>query len=223
METLNIQTRESSEDLTKMRESGDVPAVLYGPKQESISIKLKQTDFIKLYKQVGESAIISLNLDDGKEEHESLIHDLSIDPVKNTVEHVDFYVIERGKELTVNVPIEFIGIAPAEKDFNGVLVKVLHEVPIKARPKDLPQKIEVSLESLEELSSQINLKDIVLPEGVTLDADPEEAVVVMQEAKEEPEEEVETPDMDSIEVVGEKTGEEEGEEGESKGGEESSE
>jgi len=91
----------------------------------------------------------------------------------------------------------------------------MHELPIEARPRDLPQHLEVSLESLVDMDSQILAKDIILPEGVTLDVDANEPIVVVSAQKEEEEEETEAPDLDSIEVEGEKKeegGESEGEE-----------
>ena len=109
------------------------------------------------------------------------------------------------------MPLEFVGESQGEKS-GGVLVKVMHEVEIEASPKNLPHSIEVSVESLVEVGSQINAKDIVMPEGVELKANPEETIALIQEAKEEEDEPVEAPDLDSIEVAGEKKQEEDSEE-----------
>ena len=95
------------------RKEGYIPAVFYGPKEPSESISISIRDFKKVWDSAGESSIISL-LVSGKE-HEALIHDVDFHPVSGEPRHADFYVIEKGKKVTVDVPLEFIGIAPAVK------------------------------------------------------------------------------------------------------------
>jgi len=111
---LQVEKREAKEDLKAMRAEGIVPAVFYGKVQEPVSIKMKEGDFIRAYREAGESAIIILEV--GDEEHEVLVHDVTVDAVKTKVQHVDFYAIERGKMLSIDVPIHFTGEAPVEKD-----------------------------------------------------------------------------------------------------------
>jgi large subunit ribosomal protein L25 len=208
MLTIKAEIRGGKENSAQLRENGLVPAVFYGPKQTSTSVKIKEGDFIKAYNEVGESSV--LILDDGTEQHEALIHDVQFDAVSSKVTHVDFYVIEKGKKVEVAVPLEFVGQAPAEKTLGGVLVKVVYEVEIKALPKDLPHNIEVDVSSLVDFDSQIHASDIKLPAGVELITEPEEVIVLVQAHKEEVIEEVAADvDLSSIEV--EKKGKEEAE------------
>lgn len=209
MISIQAEVRDGSENNTELRKNGYIPAVFYGPKEDSTPIKLKEGDFLSVYEKAGESTIISLK--EGENEHESLVHDVQFDPITGKPTHVDFYVIEKGKKVEVSVPLNFIGISPAEKNLGGVLVKVVHELPISALPKDLPSEIEVSLESLVDFETQIKAGDIKIPEGVELDVEPEEVIALVQEPKEEEEEPVEEVDLDSIEVE-EKGKKEEGEE-----------
>jgi large subunit ribosomal protein L25 len=197
MISIQAEVRDGSENNVELRKEGFVPAVFYGPKEDSTPIKIKEGDFIKLYEEAGESTIISLK--EGENEHESLIHDVQFDPITGKAIHVDFYVIEKGKKVEVSVPLNFLGVAPAEKNLGGVLVKVVHELPISALPKDLPSEIEVSLESLVDFDSQIKASDIKIGGGVELKVEPEEVIALVQEPKEEEEEPVEM-DLDSIEV-----------------------
>jgi len=90
--TLNIEKRADSERADALRKAGILPAIIYGPKQESISIKLSQKEFDKVFKKAGESSVIEL-VGVG-ETHDALIHDFDLDPVKDVIRHVDFYVIE---------------------------------------------------------------------------------------------------------------------------------
>ncbi len=209
MLTIKAEIRGGNENSAQLRESGFIPAVFYGPKQDSTSIKLKEVEFMKVYKEAGESAIITLN--DGSEDHETLIHDVQFDAISHRPIHADFYVIEKGKKVEVAVPLEFVGQAPAEKTLGGVLVKVAHEIEIKAMPKDLPHAIEVDISSLVDFESQIHASDIKLPAGVELVTDAEEVIALVQEHKEEViDDTAATVDLSSIEV--EKKGKEETEE-----------
>ncbi len=196
--TVEKRERTGTNSLGALRAEGFIPAVVYGKKEENTPIKLSIRDFKKAFKSAGESAIITLKgLDDDKE---VLIHDVDFEPVKGEPRHVDFYAIERGKKLTVTVPLEFIGVAPAVKELGGVLVKVLHELEIEVLPRDLPQSIEVDISPIADFETSLHVKDLVLPEGVASTADPEEVVASANEAKEEVFEEPEAVDMDAIEV-----------------------
>lgn len=208
---LKVEKRDLKEGLDMLRKSGKVPAVFYGPKEPSTPIKLTLSDFKKAWKTAGESTVISL--EGNGVEAEVLIQDVDLDPVTDVPIHVDFYAIEKGKKLKVDVPLEFIGVSPAVKDLGAVLVKVLHTIEIEALPKDLPHKLEVDISVLVAFDSVSTAKDIKLPAGVTLKTKPEEVVASVYEPKEEVIE-VAPVDLSSIEV--EKKGKEakEGVEGE---------
>jgi len=216
MLTLKADKREGKEKNTDLRKKGIVPAIFYGPKEDSTPIKVSETDFMKVYDEAGESSIINLN--DGSNEHEALIHDVQFDAISGRPVHVDFYVIEKGKKVEVHVPIEFVETSPAEKQLGGVLVKVMHELHIEALPKDLPANVEADLSVLVDFESQIKAGDIKLPEGVDLLAEADEIIALVQEHKEEEEQET-APDLDSIEVEEKGKKEEDSTEG-NEGGEE---
>jgi large subunit ribosomal protein L25 len=197
-----------------LRRDGFIPAVYYGPKEESTPISIKTAEFKKLWKGSGESSVINIKVD-GKE-LEALIHEVAFHPVSGEPLHADFYVIEKGKKVTVDVGLDFIGVSPAVKELGGMIVKVMHEIEIEAMPKDLPHSIDVDISVLTDFEKHIAIKDLKLPEGVRATADPEDMVVMVHEAKEEVEEEPVEMDLDSIEV--EKKGkEEEGEESSGEG------
>ncbi len=210
MLSLSIEKRDIKANLETLRKGGSIPAVFYGRKEESTPISLKETDFMKVWKVAGESSVIVLKVDG--EEHEALIHDIDLDPVSGKVKHADFYVIEKGKKLKVNIPIEFEGVSPAVKELGGTLVKVVHEVEIEALPKDLPHNLIVDVSTLVNFESRITAGDIKLPAGVELVTSPEEVVVLAAEAKEEVIEETAPVDLSAIEVSVEK-GKKEEEEG----------
>ncbi len=198
MISLEAEIRDGSKNNIELRKNGYIPAVFYGPKEDSTPVKIKEKDFLRVYSEAGEATIITLK--EGSNEHDCLIHDIQFDPLSGKVVHADFYVIEKGKKVEVSVPLNFIGQSPAEKNLGGVLVKVVHELPIKALPKDLITEIEVSLEVLVDFQAQIKASDINLPEGVELTVEPEEVIALVQEPREEEEEPEPEIDLDSIEV-----------------------
>lgn len=198
--TLNVEKREKN-GIKTLREGGKIPAVFYGRKEESTPISVLEKDFQKVWGEAGESTIISLH--GAGRDIDAIIHDVQIHPVTDRPLHIDFYVIEKDRKLTVDVPLEFIGEAPAEKA-GFVLAKALHEIEVESLPANLPQYIEVDVITLIDLESQILIKDLKLPEGVESTAEPEEVVISVNEAREEePETPTEEPDMESIEVEGE--------------------
>lgn len=194
---LPVTVRDKATKLDALRKSGNVPAVVYGPKQEAMDITISAKEFDKVLKEAGESTIVEL--DGLKEAVEVLIKNVDFNPVKSQVVHVDFYAIELGKEMSTHVPLEFVGVAPVEEDRLGSVTKVLHEVMVTCMPKDLPSHIDVDVSSLVTIEDKIHISDLNVPKGVVIDMEADESVAVVSVAKEEVEEETEV-DMDAIEV-----------------------
>lgn len=203
MKTLNATKRSKTEKLAIVRSNGMVPAVVYGAKVDNTSISVPSIDFIKAWKEAGESSTLMLSLE-GKN-IDVLIHEVQVDPIKGFPKHVDFLAVDMNKPIEVSVPLEFVGVAPAEKNGLGVLAKVIHEVEISALPKDIPAHITVDISSLETLENQIHVSDIVLPKGVTMISDVEEVVALVAAVKEE----VESAPMDLSSIEVEKKGKKE--------------
>ena len=198
--TINLKAEKRTKigKLESLRKEGFMPAVFYGHKKEATPIQINKVDFIKAWKNAGESTVIKLSTPEG--EIEALIHDVDIDPVIGEPRHADFYVFEKGHKVEIEVPLEFIGISPAVKDLGGALMKILHELKIKADPANLPHQIEVDISSITELEGQILAKDIVLPKGVELMEHAEEVVVTVATPRAEKVEEEAPVDLSAIEV-----------------------
>jgi large subunit ribosomal protein L25 len=183
--------------------AGHIPAVVYGPKQEPISISLEEKTFDKIRKVAGESTILELT--GLAEPIEVLIKSIDFSPTRIELIHVDFYAIERGKDMTTNIAIELIGESPAEKNNIGMVTKVMHDITVTCRPSVLPSQIDVDISVLDAADSKITVADLPALEGVTYDADQEEAVAVISVARDEVvDEDPEEVDMDAIPVDGAK-------------------
>lgn len=195
---LKASKRDTAQKPEEIRAAGSIPAVFYGPKEAAQAVTVSYSEFDKVFKEAGESTLVILDVDGT--EHETLVHDVDYHPVRGTISHVDFYVIEKGKKVQVHVPLEFVGVAPAEKTLGGTLVKVMHEVEVEAMPKDLPHEIEVDIASLETFDSQIHASDIKLPSGVVLVTEAEEVIALVQAPNEESDEPAEAIDISKIEI-----------------------
>jgi len=204
---------ERGKKLKALRAEGVLPAVVYSAKVESSAISISENDFTKILRNTGETALITLKGLDT--DHEVLIQDITFGTVKGNPTHVDFYAVERGKEVEVTTPLEFVGESPAEKG-GSQIVKIIHEVTIKTTPGNIPAGIEVDISVLAETGDRITIADIKAPEGVTIVNDAEEAVAVVQEHVEEVEEETVSVDMDAVEVEQKGKDEEGGDEEEKK-------
>ena len=185
---LTVEKRDLKLNTNTLRREGKLPAVVYGRSEASTPITVDRKVFEKLFREAGESVIITLiGLGTAKD---ALIHEVAFHPVSGAALHADFYAIEKGQTVTVSVPLEFEGVSPAVKDLGGILVKVMHELEIECQPKDLPQHIVVDISNLKGLDDQIMVKDLKLPASAKIDIDVDEVVAMITTATDEPEEPV---------------------------------
>lgn len=201
--TLTVEKREQTgtKACQALRAEGKLPAIVYSEGKGAEPITITLSDFEALWKETGESTVIALE-GLGKEKA-VLVQDVDVDPLYDTPVHVDFYAVQTDKEVNVEVALVFEGVAPAEKELGGTLIRVMRTIEIEALPKDLPHEITVDISTLKTFDDQIQVKDITLPQGVKAVTDEEEVIALVQEAKEEAEEEMTTAedvDLDAIEV-----------------------
>lgn len=207
---LNVQKRDASKSPNALRREGFIPAVVYGRAQEATPIAVNAKEFDKLFRQAGESTVISLQgLGESKD---VLVQEVAVDPVSGISLHADFYAIAKGQTVTVEVPLEFVGESGAVKDLGGILVKVMHELEIECEPKDLPRSIEVDISKLATLEDQVKISDLKLPASAKISVDMDEVVAMISVAQEEPVEAA-PADISTIEIS-EERGKKEDEEGE---------
>jgi large subunit ribosomal protein L25 len=149
----------------KSREQGNLPAVAYGAGNETVSLDLNYPEFLKLYKQAGDSSLIDLEID-GKNVGKVLVHEVQYDPVKDTPTHIDLRRIDMNKVMQAPVVLHFVGEAPAVKEMGGTLVQNISQVTVECLPKDLVSFIEVNLSGLKTFDDAVKVKDLVLSAGI---------------------------------------------------------
>jgi len=182
---LSVQARDAKASSEDMRASGIMPAVMYGPKEAPTPIAINTREFERTFREAGETTLVKLK--GLGEDKDTLIHDVQLHPVTDAPLHADFYVIEKGKKVTLNIPLEFVGSAPAEK-LGHIVVKALHEIEIEVAATEIPQHLEVDLSKLENVGDHIVVSDIKLPASATLETGADEIVASVTAFVEEKEE-----------------------------------
>ena len=204
MLTLEVQKRDAkSANAVELRRAGSIPAVVYGAHHETTPISIPAVAFSKVLREAGEATIVSLTGLGAA--LPTLIHEVDLDPLTSLPRHVDFYAVTKGEKVEVAIPLVFIGVSAAV-EAGANLVKVMHEIEVKADPMNLPHDIEVDITLLAVVNDQIRAGDLKLPSGVELTGEPEEVIALVQEVVEE-KAEAPAADIGAIEV--EKKGKEE--------------
>ena len=208
--------KEIGKKVKNLRKKGILPGVLYGPKTKTMSLEIDLKEFEKVYKEMGKSSLISLEVEGKK--FLVLIHEVKSDSIIEKPIHVDFYQPRLDKKVEATVPLVFEGESLVVKNLEGTLIKNIFEVEVKALPQDLPHEIRVNIENLKTFEDNILIKDLLVQEGVEILKDPKEvvaSVTLPEKVEEELEKPIEEKPAEEVEKVGEnKKKEKEKEEGE---------
>jgi len=177
---LNAQSRSIVGKKTKkLRNESLVPSVIFGAGKDSQSITVPLADFLKVYKEVGESAIVDLKL--GNEVRKVLIKHVDRDPVRSSILHVDFQEVSMSKKIKTQVPIRLVGESPAVKEFGAVLVRSLNTIDIECLPQDLVSEFTVDVARLANIGDVLRVGDLSFPAAIHVHTKPE-TVVALTEA-----------------------------------------
>jgi large subunit ribosomal protein L25 len=162
----------------RMRVEGRIPAVVYGHGITPLSVSVNRRELrAVLHTDAGSNAVI--NLEVGADRHLTIVKSLQRHPVRNEVVHVDFLVVNRNEIVSVDVPISVTGEAKAVHDANGTVDQQLFTLTVHTTPTNIPNEISIDISDLD-IGDSIRVSDLKLPEGVTTDVDPDEAVVIAQ-------------------------------------------
>ena len=172
----------------KLRSAGQLPAVVYGHGVDSTNVTLDAHEFDLLRKHAGPNALIDLSVD-GDKANPVLIQAVQIHPVNRRPLHADLFLVRMTEELTVDVRLVATGESAAVTQLNGTLLHPTEHVRVKALPDHLPQSIEYSIESLVDFDAAIHVRDLSIPDDVTLLTDPDEVIAKVQAPRIEVEEE----------------------------------
>jgi large subunit ribosomal protein L25 len=200
---LSVKSRDIlGKKVKALRREGFIPAELYGHGFKNIHLALPAKEFNKVLKEAGSTSVVTLLL--GKESKSAMIHEVARDSVTSEVIHVDLHQVRMDELVKADVPLEFVGEAPAIKALSAVINKSMSAIEVEAFPQDLPHSIVVDLSVLDELDKTIYVKDLKRPKGVTFLIDAETAVATATPpAPEEVVAPAETVDVSAITTEGE--------------------
>ena len=143
-----------------LRRQGLTPANLYGPKMESIALQVETPVLERLIARVGKNAMITLRLD-GKPRL-AMIRDIQRDTLTGALLHVGFFQVEATHKVTVEIPLVFLGEAPAARSSRAMLIQNLTSLHVEGLPADLPRTIEVDLSVLNEMGQAIHVREMAI-------------------------------------------------------------
>jgi len=168
-----------------LRREGKLPAVIYGRHTDPIIVNLDAKTATVALAKVTSSSLVTIDVEGT--EHLALVREKQRDYIKNVLLHVDFLAVSFTEKLRTTVPVHFIGLSLAVKDFNAVMVHNLEELEVECLPADLPERIDVDISSLNRPGEGIRLRDVHVSDKVRLLADPDTMVAVATFAKVEEE------------------------------------
>lgn len=176
----------------RLRTAGKIPAVVYGPKFDSVGVAISPKDLIAvLQSESGRNTIFGVNLAGKKTD--VMIRDYQLDPIKGTLVHVDLLAVSLDQVMEFQVPVEVTGTPVGVKTEGGILEHVLREIDVSCLPGDVPDNISVDVTELD-INDSIRVSDLQVDSKITILSDSDLVLVMVTAPKvlaEDLEEEVE--------------------------------
>jgi len=180
---------------------GIVPAVVYGPEIDTMSISIDRRELERLMHDATVGAtLVDLVVEGHKSPLHVIIKEIKHEEVKGAVQHVDFWAVKMSSTLQTVVGITFVGSAEGERS-GGVVMHALRELHVEALPKDLPEHIEVDLSSLQ-VGDSVTVGSLTAPAGVTVLDDPDAVIASVMAPTAAEEEVVEVTEVTEVPEVG---------------------
>ncbi|MEI6326880.1 MAG: 50S ribosomal protein L25 [Candidatus Roizmanbacteria bacterium] len=166
-----------------LRKSGNIPAAIFGEGKPTAPVTLSAIEFGKVFAQTGETTVIYCVIDGT--EVPTLVADLAINPVLETVDHVDFRRVNLKKKISAQVPVRVSGESLAVKMLSGVLLQQVQEIEVEALPQNIPQEITVDISGITEIGQEIKVSNLAVSTNYTILEDASRVLVSVVAHKEE--------------------------------------
>jgi len=188
---LTLDAREAHGKANKrLRRAGIVPGVVFGKGEESTPVQVDAKVFETLYRQAGRTSVVDMHMPGTSGVTSGIIKSVQRNPLSGNALHVDFFIVNLKQEMENDIPLVFIGEAPAVEETGGTLLHNLSSVHVKALPTDMPHEITVDVSVLRTLDVAIHVRDLSLNRdlvNVLTDGETLVATVVPPRIEEEPE------------------------------------
>lgn len=176
---LNLEVRENAGKgvARKLRAAGRIPGVCYGAGLQTRPIALDSRALEKALRTSSAGLNTLFDVQGGGEFHGKsvLVKELQRDPVKGSLVHADFYAVDLTKEIEVAVPLHLVGSAAGLMN-GGIVDHQLREIVVSCLPGAIPESFSLDVSALD-IGDTLHVRDVLLPEGVTLVSDPGLGVV----------------------------------------------
>jgi large subunit ribosomal protein L25 len=161
----------------KLRQTGRIPAIIYGHAREPQPLSINTREFEKLLEHISaENTVIELSFD-GRTSR-TLIREIQRHPFRREYLHVDFQELVAGETVIVRIPLVIVGTAVGVRQDGGVLDQTLRDLEIEVDPANMPNHIDVDVTNVN-IGESIHVRDLTLPAGVTPLTDLDAAIVVV--------------------------------------------
>jgi len=161
----------------KLRAAGRIPAVMYGRGKENVALSIEPRALERMLaaSHAGMNTLIDLTVEGGVKTV-VLVKELQREPVRGGLLHADLFQVDLTQTIEVAVPLHVVGTAKGVALDGGILDFVLREIEIECLPRSIPDKVDVDVTALE-IGESLHVRDLTLPQGVTLKSDPDLSVV----------------------------------------------
>lgn len=194
-----------------LRRQGLIPGVMYGHNEPPFPITMNAREIERVINNLTSSSIVTVKVDG--ESHQALIRERQKDYIRNQIIHLDFQILSLKEKIRSKIEVKLVGVAPAVKNFNGIVLQEREFIDVEALPADLPERITVDISGLENIGDLIRVGDLDISDAVTVFDDVNDVIVSISGAmaEEAVEEEVTAAEGTEPEVVekGKKESEEE--------------
>jgi len=205
MATIDLSARPRTvlgKKVKRLRREGIVPANIYGHNVTSTAIEAPHQELRRVIGNAGHTGLVRINLDGERAPRTTVIRSIQRKFTTGDVIHVDFQEVSLTEKMTVRVPVMLIGTAPVS-DLGGLVVQVLDNVEVECLPGDIPSHFEADISGMIEMTSQVQARDLPLPENVTLLSDDTLLIASVTIETQEEEEEAELTPAEEVPTTAE--------------------
>lgn len=182
METLEIHAdareKKKKRDAKRLLRGGKIPGILYGPKMQSVALEFDKREFSNRIAGLEGSHLVRLKSATASlADKVALVKEMQYHPISGDVIHADLYEVDLTAKITVHVPLHFVGKA-AGVVRGGILQPIVREVEVECLPLDIPEFFNVDVSALD-IGDSVHIEDVTMPEGVTVIAESNFALVAV--------------------------------------------
>lgn len=164
-------------EVSGLRRSGVVPAVLYGRHTAPVSLQANGRELMRVLMKAGSSRLVTLNVEGEAAPRMALVREVQREPIRGDLWHVDFYGVSMTEKITLAIRVRFDGVSPAAALNEGVLTYGNDSVEIECLPGDLIDSLVVDLTRLAKVGDVVHVSDLKVPETVKILSNPDDLVV----------------------------------------------